>query len=191
MNRNFIIALLGVALFMGSPSFAAVQEYTAADGVTPVKVSALKPLPTIASGTTTVSLGTIGSTTNPLSVKFVGQTVSSMTVHLDTGSSSTPITVIATAPTGYLDISGPTFSIPAGTKVDIGGKTPANFQGFRVRVYGDDVVFGPSLTLATGTFCVGDVVASGSVFSWDGPGDGDIWCATKNGGAATATMWAW
>lgn len=93
---------------------------------------------------------------------------------------------------GYVAVATKTFSIPAAGKTNIGALVPSGSHGFRVRVFGDSVIFNCTSGLSTGTFSVGDEVASGSVYTWDGPGhNGDIYCAPKNGSAATGTMWAW
>lgn len=92
----------------------------------------------------------------------------------------------------YLAVATPTFSIPATSKTNIGAMIPQGAQGFRIRVFGDEIIFNCSSRLATGTFANGDAIASGSVFTWDGPGQfGDIWCAPRNASAATGTIWAW
>jgi len=92
----------------------------------------------------------------------------------------------------YLPVATSTFSIPATTKTNIGVMLPNGIQGFRVRVFGDEVVFNCSAGLATGTFAVGDIIASGSVFTWDGSGRmGGIYCAPRNASAATGTLWCW
>ena len=91
MNRNFIAALFGVALFMGTPLFATVQEFIGPDGVTPIKVSATNPLPSDAQ----VTVGSITADLNG-NVQIIGQTVSSLTVHVDNLPATQAVSVTGT-----------------------------------------------------------------------------------------------
>ncbi|MBF0501494.1 MAG: hypothetical protein HQM09_15240 [Candidatus Riflebacteria bacterium] len=95
--------------------------------------------------------------------------------------------------TGYVAVSSSPISLPAATATNIVSYIPASAtHAFEVRVFGDEVIFCNQAGLATGVYPVGTSVASGSLFHWDGDARaGNIWAASRNGGAASFTIWGW
>ena len=122
MNRNFIAALFGVALFMGTPLFAAVQEFIGPDGVTPIKVAAPNPLPIMNPGILSATLHTGTLATNTVTL------VSS-------------IASLATTDIVELQVSGTSYRGPAGTAsatLQTGGVKMSTDDTFTFRYAGAD-----------------------------------------------------
>lgn len=139
MNRNFIAALFGVALFMGTPLFAAVQEFIGPDGVTPIKVAAPNPLPISMSGaSSSVTITGNASVVNPGVISSVLHTGTLAT------NSVTLISSIATLTANdivELQVSGTSYRGPAGTAsatLQAGGIKMSTDDTFTFRYNGAD-----------------------------------------------------
>ena len=139
MNRNFIAALFGVALFMGTPLFAAVQEFIGPDGVTPIKVSATNPLPSSMSGAS--NSVTITGNTSVVNPGILSATLHTGTLATNSVTLVSSIASLATNDIVELQVSGTSYRGPAGTAsatLQAGGVKMSTDDTFTFRYAGAD-----------------------------------------------------